>query len=290
MKYLTLIILALFLAVPGLRAALIVEDFFATNLSGGTGLDGSWSGSDQSFTASGLTYSDAVSGNSLGSAGAVTASEDRTAMERSLTTGASASTAETAGGNEIWIAWLGSGSSDVSMQYSIFFEPGATSTSTESSLILSGAFGGGIDIQQREELPAPDGRTNTSFAQDVGNTSTDGSANLFVGQFNFQIGANDTFRLWVNPTLEPTGPGDTGLSDYGDSGVQNLTADLESILGFNNRPQNGDRNDYSYTFDEFRIGTSYAQVIAIPEPTTFSLLALLFGCALMGHRRRRSQA
>ena len=75
--------------------------------------------------------------------------------------------------------------------------------------------------------------------------------------------------------FEPALDSDWDLRASGGSGVM-----LERFrLAMSNAA--GERNE----FDEFRVGTTFADVTGIPEPTSASFL--IFGATLLSRRRRR---
>ncbi|MDF3129496.1 hypothetical protein P0Y35_09850 [Kiritimatiellaeota bacterium B1221] len=82
-------------------------------------------------------------------------------------------------------------------------------------------------------------------------------------------------EVWVNPTIggsAPTaGTGQT-LTDSGNTGLTGIYNANLTYLG----------EDMS--FDELRIGTSFADISPVPEPGALSLVAIA-GCVLLGSRR-----
>lgn len=85
---------------------------------------------------------------------------------------------------------------------------------------------------------------------------------LIVGKWT--PGATDTTELWLNPVAgdpEPVTP-TLSLSAGAGSGVAQWSSYIHSS-GLSD-----------YTFDEFRVGDTWASVTPVPEPGTLSLLAL----------------
>jgi hypothetical protein len=115
---------------------------------------------------------------------------------------------------------------------------------------------------------------NDSFKLDLGASNTD--VNLFVLKFSFSTDFDgDTLTVWSNPSnlggAEPAG-GQT-LSGFNMSFDRTTFAHFES--GFGNP---------SMSFDELRLGTTWASVTPIPEPASVGLLAL--GALMLALRRR----
>ncbi len=112
---------------------------------------------------------------------------------------------------------------------------------------------------------------------------------LMVGkiEFGFNGGVEDRLSLYLNPTSLTD---DSGLTPYLQVGVN----DFGSISAFRvfaggNQSSPNVFNASAGVFDEFRFGTSFADVTgAIPEPASFASLAGVCGLLLAGSRRRRS--
>jgi hypothetical protein len=115
---------------------------------------------------------------------------------------------------------------------------------------------------------------NNSFKVDLGASDTD--VNLFVLKFSFSTDFDaDTLTVWRNPAslggAEPVG-GQT-LTGF------NLSFDRTTLAYF----ESGFGNP-SMSFDELRLGTTWASVTPIPEPASVGLLAL--GALMLALRRR----
>jgi hypothetical protein len=80
----------------------------------------------------------------------------------------------------------------------------------------------------------------------------------------------DTTYLWINPVDESS----LSINVYGDSSVQASSFAFRQITGIG-----------SSTFDGLRVGTTFADVMAIPEPASMGLLAM--GLGLLAWRRWR---
>jgi hypothetical protein len=106
---------------------------------------------------------------------------------------------------------------------------------------------------------------------------------LVVGRL-FKASGSDSYNrlsLWINP-------------DHGDYGSPDVTASVGSNTGFNFISHVGIRTGQyteigdSYLIDGLVLGTTWDQVVPVPEPTTLSLLGLGGLAALI--RRRRTRA
>jgi hypothetical protein len=113
-----------------------------------------------------------------------------------------------------------------------------------------------------------------------------GSTVLVVGSYTYNGGSNDDVsNLWINPspaTFGSTEPAPT-LSDA-------LGTDLAvtGIERFFLRQDTGPETPAAMSVDELRIGNSYAEVTAIPEPTTF--ITIVSGIGMLGLLRRRQSS
>jgi hypothetical protein len=96
-----------------------------------------------------------------------------------------------------------------------------------------------------------------------------GQTVLFVVRGDFTSG-NDTFRVYVNPTPGLAEPASADATKS-DSNVGTI-----SVLGLD--------TGGSFKADEIRIGTTFADVVPTPEPTSLLLLVLI--CFPMLLRRR----
>jgi hypothetical protein len=141
-------------------------------------------------------------------------------------------------------------------------------------------------------LSAPDPGSNggagfrisgTSINAQIGTSSsggsfsvTSGSTMLLVGRLGFSDTINaDSVSLWLNPTISVTPP-TGGISLSGNIG--NTGSPLVALRG---------GFTWGGVVDEIRVGTTFGDVVAVPEPSTVSLLALAAGFAWMRSRRAR---
>lgn len=104
----------------------------------------------------------------------------------------------------------------------------------------------------------------------------DGQTLFIVGRYTFNSGSttDDAVDLWINPS-----PGTFGA---GSPPAPTLTAaltgtDLTSIAQFTFRQNTAGNTPAAMTFDELRIGFSWAEVTPVPEPGAW----VLFGLGLL---------
>lgn len=93
--------------------------------------------------------------------------------------------------------------------------------------------------------------------------------------------ATDQSTLWINPA-DASSPSVTATDTFSYSGTINAFALRQGTTG--SSPSIGAPG--TIAVDNLRVGTSFAEVRAVPEPTTWALL-VLGGSALMLGRKRR---
>ena len=139
-----------------------------------------------------------------------------------------------------------------------FNDAGATSGSKSGSLGMN--FG-------------TDGIPDYQF--NLANVSTTSNTHFYVVQLNLNPGGLDSFSAWLDPvTLSPT-----PSADLTGSGIELSfnKISLESTgVGF---------GQMYADFDEIRFGTTWGDVLFIPEPSSLSLLVL--GGLVVALRRRK---
>jgi len=125
-----------------------------------------------------------------------------------------------------------------------------------------------------------DTRVNNSISAGVNVSNADWYADthLVVGKIEFSGAAGeDRISIWLNPSLDaaPTDPPlSTHAGDWVDPGARNSF--------FYSR-----YNSPSRTIDEVRLGTTYADVVPVPEPT--AALPLAAGLSAVAAALRRSR-
>jgi hypothetical protein len=114
-----------------------------------------------------------------------------------------------------------------------------------------------------------------------------GSTMLLVGRLTNNGTGQDLLEAWLNPPVASLGGADlVGLSGAaGYIGTTNLFAGGGQV-GNARALIDVDVNSFQGTFDEFRVGLTYADVTpVVPEPAVIGLFGLAT-CLLVGRRRR----
>ena len=253
---LTLGLAALLLtSLTSVQAALISYDGFTSNVSnGGTGWTTNWSASDNAFNASGIS-----SGNGLISSGGSAdigfyggGQATRTFSAAPITTGT------------LWISWLQTSSTAVA-------DPAQIRLLNNGNTLLM--FGKHFADAQTFKIFS-DGGGSVQGTSSVSNLGT----NFVVASMEFATGQ---VNLYVNPTGLGTGGAPlTGLATSWTSGGH-----FGSGL---NQFQTVGSGGGLMSLDEVRVGTTWAAVSPIPEPSTYAMLA--FGLAAVFFLRRRCTA
>lgn len=127
-----------------------------------------------------------------------------------------------------------------------------------------------------------DARTTTPTTNYLGTKFLLNETVFLVGAYEFVAGtSNDVARLWVNPPSSTFASGTEPAATL--SGTS--SSDLSGVVGFLLRGASGSP---AGSFDELRIGTSWADVTPVPEPSSIAL-ALATAAALTGFARHRAR-
>jgi len=267
--------LAILIAVlPQARAVLIAYDGFSTPGTytdgttiltpgnGGSGWTDNWTVSGTptgqfTGTTSGLTYSNGGALTTTAGAAIDTSTTNTTQMMRHF------SSTDYVNGDSIYLSFLVNRSAALSTSLLEFRLINKSGDSTRAIFRSSSSSADSWTLAD-----ASNNVFGTAGSSVVGNTF------FAVMRVDFLTG-NTGVSLWLNPALNtPLGAanisGGLGSSSFDIGGVR-LTAQA-SATG---------------TFDEVRVGTTYADVSPIPEPTTWALLAGSL-TVLVVFRRRRS--
>jgi len=154
-------------------------------------------------------------------------------------------------------------------------QPG--STTTYGSTIWLRASGAGFNVGLDNRTPS----STSNFAAPTYNLN---ETLFIVGSYEFVSGTgNDISRIWINPSSTDF----SALSAPTATITATGGTDLTGVRGFLLRGANGSP---SGQMDELRIGTSWADVTPVPEPSS-SMLMVLGAGALVGIRSlRRKQS
>ena len=247
--------------------------------NGGTGFTTAWSSSGAGgdvVTAPGKTYS---SGGDLDVVG------NFTTVSNSGTAGSfrNFSTITAATSTTYWISMIastsgivpGSGNDAASIEIR---------NASNVELLSVGAFGSSANwrIRARSSNRATSG---FSDAGDTSNSGTDAFLLIRVDVDTSGAGA-DNIYFWTDPTLgaEPT----IVSAESSITGTNFWDADEFSISRIRSGVINsGSTGDKTLNYDEFRLGTTFADVTPIPEPGVFALvLSSILGVIGIGRRRR----
>lgn len=238
------------------------------------GYSGAWDkpgfAANQGPQSNGLSYSNS-SGTLATSGGGVYVSDNNIRLGRNLSAPVTASTNAT-----IYLSFLMKMDSVAGVYRSIELHNGGFDDGPNRVLQVGHGSGGDfIDGNSNYGLRL---FNSSSFRVDLG--AADAAVNLFVLRFDLSDQNNgDSLTIWRNPTLgvEP-GSSSGSLSGF------NMEFDRTSFSRFGaTAPPEGPYTGYDV--DEFRLGSTFASVTPIPEPSAailFSMVALGMGL----HRRR----
>ena len=119
----------------------------------------------------------------------------------------------------------------------------------------------------------------TTAQNATGTVSGTASFLVYAITFGASGGANDSVSLFVNPDAN----GQPGIATATWTGLSLNDSSINRVV------VRGGSNNTSNQFDNLRIGTTYADVAAVPEPSTYGLLGAGALGAVSFVRRRRSR-
>ncbi len=171
----------------------------------------------------------------------------------------------------------------------------APTGSSPSGIMRLGSSAGGNDVAAIGFGPAsdPDNPTNFQLSVDGQHRGFSNADSVKIGFFDlnetilivgsYTYGSGTSASFWINPDPLDLGALAAPTADYVDPSHSNRPIDQFEI-GFSGQSQ----VPGSWFLDEFRIGSSWADVTPVPEPSTY---AFMLGCGAIGFaalRRRRA--
>lgn len=138
----------------------------------------------------------------------------------------------------------------------------------------------GQQVAGQYKIGVRHGGSGATYATNAGMTL--GSTNFFVVAYTFNPSTtDDSVSLWVNPTPGGSQPA-ADVTIVANSGTVDA-ANLQ-IVGF--KAQSAASGAGNWVFDTLRIGSAWADVTPVPEPSTFALMGLGLGLMVAMIRRR----
>jgi hypothetical protein len=277
MKKTYLLTLAAALCAASANAAIVAYDGFVTGTDPSAGeytvgtsvLGGQnptvtgWTGQWNLGTGNGNILSAGLNYTGLTTTGGAVQSEGNARFGRDLTTAFSNSTSGT-------------------FYMSVLIQVTAVNTSYRSFELHNGGLS---DENRTLQIAVGEGATGSNFALRINNDDTkkidlganDTAVNLFVMKFDFSTSSNsDTVTLWRNPedlTSESGSTIDANLTGF------DMQFNITSLARFS--------SGGVILMDELKIGQTWADVAAVPEPSTFALLGGFVALGICLVRRRR---
>jgi hypothetical protein len=152
------------------------------------------------------------------------------------------------------------------------------SLNNDTSITNSGSIGDLSNVSGTNAFAARIGGNSGGSSVNSTTSATGGTTFFLVGKISKTSGGNyNLMELFVNPTT---------LTESGVVATQSADSGIAAISYFTLRISNLETTD-QYRFDELRIGTTWADVVPVPEPSACAAVAgglVLMAAAL---RRRR---
>ena len=153
------------------------------------------------------------------------------------------------------------------------------SLNNDTSITNSGSIGDLSNVSGTNTFASRIGGTSGGSSVNSTTSVSDATTFFLVGKISkTSTGNYNRMELFVNPTTL-TEPGVVSATQNADSGTA-------AISHFTLRISNLETAD-QYRFDELRIGTTWADVVAVPEPATYAAFAGGLGLMIAALRRRR---
>ena len=259
------------------HAQLLVQDQFNYSAAdvvgdnGGTGWSGSWANPASGGTAPWGTGG--TMGNRKGDApvvspgatysGLSTSGNALSPLNQSAYRSWNASSLFTSAGS-FWVSFLitpGASAVNASMYVLPFAQNNAT-VAPDYQKGSGAKFSAGADGSTwTVTLNIPTAQNGSGYTTPAVRALTLNQANLIVMEFNYNGSGTDTIQLWVNPTLGGAAPLGTDLSTTTGNGWMDQLGEFMVKNGATTVA----------TVDEINIGTTYSNVVSVPEPSTLAL-------------------
>jgi hypothetical protein len=235
------------------------------------GFTGNWSSGSVSVTATGLSRAGAtVSGTTQG--GAITSTGTNARVFRNFTPTTETTTGATTGASFVGTRYL-----------SFLAQFTGTATNYRAVELFNGGTNEGDHRKLQVGYSSTDfGTASANFGMRVNNSSTSRAlsnvafnedVNLFVLKFDMSADNNaDTVSLFINPTS------DSAAAAAIVSGVNFGGFDRFAVGRFSSN---------AIAVDEIRLGETFADVTAVPEPTAIAMLCLV-GLGALARRRQNA--
>jgi hypothetical protein len=168
--------------------------------------------------------------------------------------------------------------------FSLLFRNDTAGASWTGARLLFEAFGSsnegyGVNIDYNHltsnlSIYARTGNANTGAV-----TIATGTTILIIGKYVDNGTGGGTTTIWINPT-DFTSEATVASTAFGTTSTVNATVARDDGIAFRSVGT-------AFTVDALRLGTTFADVIAVPEPASFAALAGLGALGFAAARRRR---